>query len=210
MDTALGNHFLYYGHPSACSIVELYWNGPAAFVVRPLSAFCVISLSQADREPQHHNGTSAVPNIFANGDLDLEKQKEAAKEAERNQQSADRGTWGNQLEFILTCIGTAVGLGNVWRFPYLCFKNGGGTFVVQCALDISRLFFFEDFTKDTPWLAREGELWCIVREFKVCSKFIIAVLCTLSCYSSPRYTEGCGIHVSRSQIIVGLETKIIT
>lgn len=40
------------------------------------------------------------------------------------------GNWGGKLEFILICVGYVVGFGNVWRFLYLVFKNGGGKYFI--------------------------------------------------------------------------------
>ncbi|CAH0579267.1 unnamed protein product [Chrysodeixis includens] len=42
----------------------------------------------------------------------------------------ERAVWGNQIEFLMSCIATSVGLGNVWRFPFVAYQNGGGAFLI--------------------------------------------------------------------------------
>ncbi|HEU0265375.1 MAG TPA: sodium-dependent transporter, partial [Geobacterales bacterium] len=41
-----------------------------------------------------------------------------------------RGLWSSRLGFILASAGSAVGLGNIWKFPYIAGKHGGGAFVL--------------------------------------------------------------------------------
>ena len=58
-----------------------------------------------------------------------------------------REQWGSKLGFILAAVGSAVGLGNIWRFPYLVYTNGGGAFLVP--------YFVAIFTAAIPILILE-------------------------------------------------------
>ncbi|MBK1872358.1 sodium-dependent transporter [Marinobacter sp. 1-3A] len=57
--------------------------------------------------------------------------------ASTNDSGVSRGLWSSRFAFILAATGSAVGLGNVWKFPYIVGENGGGAFVLVYLLCIA-------------------------------------------------------------------------
>ncbi|XP_058943420.1 sodium-dependent neutral amino acid transporter B(0)AT1 [Pocillopora verrucosa] len=53
-----------------------------------------------------------------------------------NDDDAEYKTWGNKAQSVLAMLGFSVGFGNVWRFPYLCQKNGGGAFLIPYFISV--------------------------------------------------------------------------
>ncbi|XP_026131622.1 sodium- and chloride-dependent neutral and basic amino acid transporter B(0+)-like [Carassius auratus] len=62
-------------------------------------------------------------------------------------ENTERGNWSSKREYMLSMIGYAVGLGNVWRFPYLAYKHGGGAFLIPYTIMLAvaglPMFFME-------------------------------------------------------------------
>jgi len=63
---------------------------------------------------------------------------------------ADTQLWTSRLSYTLAAVGSAVGLGNIWRFPYLCYRNGGATFLIP--------YFISLFALGIPLFALEFTL----------------------------------------------------
>ncbi|EDV98124.1 sodium-dependent nutrient amino acid transporter 1 [Drosophila grimshawi] len=55
------------------------------------------------------------------------KSSEAQEDLEQGEK---RAAWNNDIEFLMSCIALSVGLGNVWRFPFIALENGGGAFLI--------------------------------------------------------------------------------
>ena len=75
---------------------------------------------------------------------DCEAAKLGASTLAADIEDKQRAAWDSKIQYFFMVISYAVGLGNVWRFPYLCQQHGGGQYTLHTALHTLRV------TLDTP------------------------------------------------------------
>jgi len=133
---------------------------------------------------------------------DTGKKDEEGDEPERQQ-------WDNPIEFLLSCISMSVGLGNVWRFPFTAYENGGGAFLIPYIIVlmlVGRPLYFLELALGQFSSAGSVRVWDMVPAFGgvgygqiLATGFVTTYYCSLialsiyylvvSCYPVLPWTE---------------------
>lgn len=100
----------------------------------------------------------------------------------------DRPVWGNSIEFLMSCISMSVGLGNIWRFPFTAYENGGGAFLIPYIIVLilvgKPMYYLEMILGQ--FSSRSGvKIWSMNPLFKgVGIGQLVATICVITYYCS--------------------------
>ena len=97
---------------------------PFALKERPPSLIIILEYTSIlfTGSSDHHICFQYVTNV-PHDDKDTEEHA-----SDQGDPSVSRGKWNRHFDFMLAAVGYSVGMGNIWRFPYIAMRNGGGRF----------------------------------------------------------------------------------
>ncbi|VDP32044.1 unnamed protein product [Soboliphyme baturini] len=96
-----------------------------------------------------------------------------------------RGSWASKVDYILSMIGYSVGLSNIWRFPYLCYQNGGGAFLIPyiiCLFLCGVPLFFMEVSIGQFTSRSAATMWSICPLFKGVGWATVVITLIVSTY----------------------------
>ncbi|XP_068154516.1 sodium-dependent nutrient amino acid transporter 1 [Drosophila tropicalis] len=134
-----------------------------------------MELKNIEQQPQLQNGNGTATENNEKGE-------------EKPTDGVERTNWGNGLEFLMSCISVSVGLGNVWRFPFTAYENGGGAFLIPYIIVLfligKPMYYLEMIIGQ---FTSQGS----VKIWSICPSFLgvgygqaFATICIISYYSS--------------------------
>uniref|UniRef100_A0A914W3A0 Transporter n=2 Tax=Plectus sambesii TaxID=2011161 RepID=A0A914W3A0_9BILA len=131
--------------------------------------------------PFYRNAGTSLPPYVREGDIDYPFEDITGAGDENKM----RGNWSSKVDFILAALGFCVGLGNIWRFPYYCYINGGGAFLIPYLIMMllagMPIFFMELIIGQFSSLGCIS-VWKVVPLFKGIGIAMFLVSCVVSIY----------------------------
>ncbi|XP_046408711.1 sodium-dependent nutrient amino acid transporter 1-like [Ischnura elegans] len=99
-----------------------------------------------------------------------------------------RQQWSNQTEFLLSCIAMSVGLGNVWRFPFTAYENGGGAFLIPYLIVlfiVGKPLYYMELSIGQFSSRGSVKIWEVVPAMKgIGYGQIVSIICVVTYYCS--------------------------
>ncbi|XP_077299580.1 sodium-dependent nutrient amino acid transporter 1-like isoform X1 [Arctopsyche grandis] len=136
----------------------------------------------------HVNEAYVATESEKGGEAEKTAENGSIKENAEGGEVDDRPTWSNGMEFLMSCISMSVGLGNIWRFPFTAYENGGGAFLIPYIIVlfiVGKPMYFMEMVLGQFSSRNNVRVWVVTPAMKgIGFGQLLATACIVSYYAS--------------------------